>query len=386
MTFSIRFSAVLVAALVCLGAASEDAPVISVICVEADSGVVVHEENADVVRPPASMIKLIQMLVVDEGLEAGRWSLDTPIRVSAKAQAMGGTQVYLEAGETWPLGKLMEAVAVASANDAAMAVAEGLWGGESEYLAFANARARALGMKHTTWHSVHGLPPDKGEEFDQTTARDMALLARACVKRDRIMGWVNQRELQFKPNAVMKYNTNKLLWRMEDCDGLKTGFIRAAGFCIAATAQRDGLRLVAVVMGSPSKYGRFNLAEETMEAGFRDLQPRTVVHAGELLEDTFPVAFCETPRTALVAMADVKALLLAADLKAVEFRYNVPEVLEPPLTAQQVVGSVEIVVGDRVVGQTPVAVPEDLNPKGWRLVVSQGVARWEGLDAHDDAS
>lgn len=353
---------------------------ISVLCVDAATGRVLYEENADIQRPPASMIKLMMMLVIDEGLNEGRWTLDMPITVSAKAEQMGGTQVYLKAGETWSLGKLMQAVAVASANDAAMAVAEGLWESETAYLAFINAYSRSIGMNSTTWHSVHGLPPDNKVDFDQTTARDMAVLARICVTKPRIMAWVNTRELTFREGMATKYNTNKMLWRMEGCDGMKTGFIRAAGFCVTATAERNGTRLIAIVMGSPSKYGRFDLAEAVMTRAFNDLQPRTVIHAGELLAESFPVAYCDTRSTALMALSTVNVVVRSADIDHIEYRYTVPEVLEPPLTARQVIGSVQLVLDNKVIGETSVAVPEDLNPNGWRLVVSRGIARWEGLD------
>ncbi len=228
---------------VCLGvsasvfAAAASAPDVSVICVELDRGLVLYEEHADIKRPPASMIKLMLMLLVAEGYGRGDWTHDTAIPVSALAESMGGTQVYLNAGESWPLGELMRAVSVASANDAAMAVAEGLWGSEAKYLRAANARAGALGMKDTVIHGVHGLPPDNGEDFDQTTARDMAVLAAMCAKEPEIMGLVGQKELQFRPKDATKFNTNKMLWRMDDCDGMKTGFIRAAGFCVTAPEQ-----------------------------------------------------------------------------------------------------------------------------------------------------
>ena len=230
-------------------AAKEEPEIVSTICVEAETGMVLAEENAAIVRPPASMIKMIQMLLVTEGLYKNSWTLETPIHVSLHAQKMGGTQVYLEAGETWTLGELMPAIAVASANDAAMAVAEGLWGSEEKYLEAVNARAKELGMASTEFHSVHGLPPDAGEEPDGTTARDMATLGRACVAYPYIMRLVGAKELQFRPEEAIKHNTNKLLWRMEDCDGIKTGYIRASGFCVTATAQRDGIRLIGVVMG-----------------------------------------------------------------------------------------------------------------------------------------
>lgn len=245
---------------------------VSAICVEAESGRVLFEKDADVARPPASMVKLIQMLLVCEGLRHGEWTLDTPVRVTRNAERMGGTQVFLKAGEAHELGDLMKAVAVASANDAAMAVAEGLWGSKEAYLERANERMRQLGMTNTTFRSVHGLPPEKGELPDATTARDMALLARACVREPLIREWTSMQELVFRPGQATQYNTNKLLWRMADCDGLKTGYIRAAGYCVTGTAQRDGARLIVVVMGHPNNNGRFALARDLLETGFTVLQ------------------------------------------------------------------------------------------------------------------
>jgi D-alanyl-D-alanine carboxypeptidase (penicillin-binding protein 5/6) len=205
---------------------------------------------------------------VAEGLESGGWVAETPIVVSALAQAMGGTQLYLEAGETWPLEELMQAIAVASANDAALAVAEGLWGSKADYLQAANERVRTLGMSDTVIRSVHGLPPDPGELPDETTARDMATLARACVQNKRILTWSKIQSLQLRPEGNEFHNTNKLLGRVEGCDGLKTGYIRAAGYCITATAERDGVRLVCVVMGAERLQERFDRAAELLEAGF----------------------------------------------------------------------------------------------------------------------
>lgn len=281
-------SAVLVlAAGIASGAANTQpaAPEISTICVDASNGAVLSEQNADQQRAPASMVKMIQLLLVAEGLKTGRWTLETPIPISEHAQRMGGTQVFLTKGQTWPLGQLMNAVAVASANDAAMAVAEGLWGSEQAYLEAANLRANELGMSNTIFYSVHGLPPDKGKAGDLTTSRDMAILARHCAQQAQIMEWVGQKEFRFRPGDAVIYNTNKLLWRMENCDGIKTGYTRASGFCVAATAKRDGIRLICVVMGSPSKYGRFNLAKELMEKGFAELRRMQAASEAEPTEE-----------------------------------------------------------------------------------------------------
>ncbi|MFA6243304.1 MAG: serine hydrolase, partial [Candidatus Hydrogenedentales bacterium] len=227
----------------------------------ADTGLVVGERNADEAHAPASMVKLMLMLLVTEGLDAGTWTLETPITISAGAANVGGTQVELKAKESWTLDQLMTAVAVASANNAATAVAEGLWGSVDKYLEAANARAKELGMRGTEYHSVHGLPPGKGELSDVTTARDMTVLAEECIKKPQIMTWVGVREFSLRPEEAPKSNTNKLLFSLEGCDGLKTGFTRAAGYCLTATAVRNGVRLVVVVMGCERLSQRFEVAQ-----------------------------------------------------------------------------------------------------------------------------
>lgn len=248
-----------------------ESPPVSAICIDADSGAVLASDKQHIPRPPASTIKIMLMLLVAEGMDEAKWDGETSITVSRHAQRMGGTQVFLAEGEKWPLDKLMTAVAVASANDAAMAVAEGLWGSKTKYLETANRRARTLGMKATTFNSVHGLPPSRGENPDVTTAHDMALLAKACVAHPTILEWTSQRRFTFRPDYAPYLNSNKLLTRMDNCDGLKTGFIRKAGFCLAATAKRQGVRVVCVVLGHDNSERRFDHARKLMEQGFDKL-------------------------------------------------------------------------------------------------------------------
>lgn len=367
--------------LLCGAAAAKPKQPVSSICVEAETGLVLHQEHANLRRPPASMVKLVQLLMVDEGLEAGRWRLDQPIVVTKHAEKMGGTQVFLEAGEKWPLGHLMKAVAIASANDAAMAVAEGLWGSEEAYLKAMNKRVRELGMVDSKFFSVHGLPPDPGESFDQTTARDMALLARACVKRPRVRDWVSQRQFKFRPQDAVKYSTNKLLWRMPDCDGLKTGYIRAAGFCIAATARRNDIRLISVVMGSPSKYGRFNLAEKLMDDAFASVRRVKVVERGEAVSEPVIVLKGKPPEVRLVAGADIELLLTSEQLKRLKRVPVHPDGLTPPVGANTPVGRVDVLLDGKRLGSAPLVPPVELRPKGWYLHLEDGVAGWKGLSA-----
>ena len=352
----------------------------SVICVEVDRGLVLFEENAGVKRPPASMIKLMLMLLVTEGYERGDWTPDMPLEVSAHAESMGGTQVFLKRGEVWPLDHLMHAVAIASANDAAMAVAEGLWGSETAYLEAANARAVLLGMNDTTIHGVHGLPPEDGKSFDVTTARDMALLSLACIDKPGIMELVVRKELQFRPEDATKFNTNKLLWRMEDCDGLKTGFIRAAGFCISATAQRNGRRLLCIVMGSNSKYGRFQLAEDTFNRFLDDYSEVQLLGKGAPLGVQVPVTNGRAQTAAVSPAGDVSVLLPRQLISQVEVSAIHPETLVAPIRPMAVVGELTVSLHDQTIATVPLMVPEGVEAEGWYLSIRNGVARWNGLE------
>lgn len=351
----------------------------SYLCIDAESGLPLAAKDADVRRPPASMVKLLMLLLADEGVEAGQWRMTDEITVSAEAQRMGGTQVYLEAGDRYPLGKLLEAIAVASANDAAVAVAEGLWGSKEAYLEAANRRARELGMADSTFHSVHGLPPDDRKTFDLTTAHDMALLARACVARPRILGWSRTREIQFKPGQSTSYNTNKLIWRMPDCDGLKTGYIRAAGFCVTATAEREGVRLISVVMGSKSKYGRFNRAEELMDQAFAGLKRQRLVQGGSFLGTPLPAANSDVREVRLRAEGDIWANVPESALDRVRVVAERPDSVEGPLPAGTEVGEVVARLGDTVLGRCPLVLAADLPASGWRLKINEGRAQWHGL-------
>lgn len=349
---------------------------ISSIAVEAETGLILHEENADIVRPPASMIKLMAMLLVSEGVDEGLWALEKQVVASRKAQHMGGTQVYLEAGDTHPLEDLMQAIAVASANDATMAVAEGLWGSEEAYLEAMNTRAAELGMASSEFHSVHGLPPDRGEEFDKTTARDMALLGRTCAQHERIMGWTNLRSIQFREGEPRKYTTNKLMRRRDDMDGMKTGYIRAAGFCITATLKQDGVRVISVVMGHPDKMERFRLAERLLDEGVANVRSGTLVLGG--LEDglSIDVANCEIEEIPLAVTAPIVATTLKEDWDRIEVVWEHPKSLTAPIEKGAVVGVVKAMLGDTVLGETDITVTKALPEASWLWKMEQSVRGW----------
>lgn len=350
-------------------------PSASYIVIEAESGLVLSEHNADVKRPPASMVKMMHMLLVAEGLVAGAWELNTPITVSAHAQSMGGTQVYLRSGEVFPLVQLMRAIAVASANDAAMAVAEGLWGSETACLEAMNRRAIELGMVDTRFNSVHGLPPSAGHEFDQTTARDMALLARECAQHPLILEWTAQKELVFRPGESPRENTNKLIGRMEGCDGLKTGYIRAAGFCLTATATRNGIRLITVVMGTANRYARVNVAEELLEAAFGTVRRVTIVKMDERLDPPIPVHNSPNLAVALAAERDLSVIVQKDDLDKLQLVADLPPALRAPMARGERIGKMAVVLGEHVLAETALLLPVDLVEATWQWKLKRSVLR-----------
>ena len=358
-------------------AAPKPKPDISSICIEAGTGLVIMEDNADKQRPPASMVKMMQLLLVSEGLKTGKWTFEMPVKATPKSAAIGGTGVNLKEGEEFPLGQMMKAVAVCSANDAAMAVAEGLWGDEKTYLETANKRAQELDMKSTKFNSVHGLPPAPGGEFDVTTARDMARLAQFCVLDPSILGWTSTKEIQFRPTDPARKNTNRLLETMANCDGLKTGFINSAGFCLTATAVKDGIRLISVVMGTTSNSNRFIESQKALDAAFGQVTKKQVLSKGAPVGAPVPVANSETATVSLTAAEDLWVVVKQEDADKIEVAPKYPALIQAPLTAGMPVGEVHVELAGKLLGTVALTAPVTLKEADlrWKLLNGLGVAK-----------
>jgi len=242
---------------------------------DAANGQVIFEEQADRANPPASVTKLMTFLVVHDCLRAGSLTLNTPITITREDAGMGGTQVWLEAGETFTVEELLHALLIQSANDAAHALARAAHGSVAAFVSEMNRRAQILGMERTTFRTPHGLPPRsrKASETDATTARDLALLSRELLLHTDVLTYSSVRERTFRPGQpppreVIMRNHNHLLAKVRGVDGLKTGYTAAAGFCLAATAERDGRRLIVVVVGSPDAKSRDIKVAELFERFF----------------------------------------------------------------------------------------------------------------------
>lgn len=244
-------------------AETREAPFKGAIVVDAATGRVLIDEHADEVSPPASMTKLMTFAVLSDKLASGQISLDTPVHVDRSDARMGGTQVYLDPRETFSVEELIYAMLIQSANDAAHALARVAGGGSIEaFVADMNAKARELGMTHSTFRSPHGLPPAdrRLSDSDLTSPRDYAILCRYLLLHTDILKYTSVRERKFGLNRpqgpILMVNHNKLLGRIAGVDGLKTGYTDRAGYCLSATAERNGHRVIVVIMGALGPGGR----------------------------------------------------------------------------------------------------------------------------------
>jgi serine-type D-Ala-D-Ala carboxypeptidase (penicillin-binding protein 5/6) len=277
-------------------------PYVSALVVEVDSGKILFEDHADTVAYPASVLKIMDMLVILDQIEQGKVRLDQMVQVTKEAAQMGGSQVYLDPSEQFSVEDLLYALAVQSANDAAVALAIHVAGSTEGFVALMNKKAEELGMKDSRFYSVHGLPPSKGQKPDQTTARDLALLGRELARRPAIFEYTKTRERPFRDGKFIMRNHNHLLGMVNGCDGFKTGYFQAAGFSIVATAQRDGVRLIAIVMGSKDRKVRDAKTAELLAKGFALVPPKplaaAVVEKTEPAPEKIAAPTSSTPETA----------------------------------------------------------------------------------------
>lgn len=267
------------------------------VLMEASSGEVIYEKKMHEPLPMASITKIMTMVLALEAVESGRAKLDDLITTSEYANRMGGSQIWLEVGEQMPLKEMLYAIAVGSANDAAVAVAEYLCGSEASFADEMNRRARELGMKDTFFSNASGLPPKTlGMDSDHhSSAYDIALLSRHAMSMPLLVEMVSAHEYIMRRDTTGKphlYTLNELLDRVLESgrrygypglDGIKTGMTSEAGYCLAASAKRDGMRLVSVVLGNPTKEARQKDTVALMDYGFRLYEPVTIARAGEPL-------------------------------------------------------------------------------------------------------
>ena len=351
-------------------------PCAAAILVEPQSGQVLFAQNTDTPRPVASVTKVMTILLALEALSQGRVSLEDEFSISQAAAGMGGSQVLLDVGEVQPFSVLLKSAIVGSANDASVAIAEALYGSESVFVERMNERARELGLTDTYFVNCTGLPA----EGQQTTARDVAVMTMAMLSYpayfDFSTVWLD--EVDHGDGRITQLtNTNKLIRLYDGCDGGKTGSTNEAGYCISATAERGGMRLIAVVLGADTGSERFDIASEMLDYGFAHYRLYPVAQEGTKVRGELPVTGGDSAGVPLVLGGALTLLIQKGEEQGIQLVPDLPESVEAPIAAGQEVGGVEVVVDGRAVARIPVLAAREVTAKGLKNALSRVLRAWE---------
>ena len=310
------------------------------ILIEASTGEVLFEKNADEKLVPASMTKMMSMLLIIENIEKGVLKWNQEITVSENAASMGGSQILLEAGEKMTVEDLFKGVAIASGNDAVVALGEAIAGTEEGFVDMMNDRAKELGLKNTNFKTPHGL--DEANHY--SSARDMSTIARELVKHEKVLEFTSVYEDYLREDTDRKIwlvNTNKLVRFYDGVDGLKTGYTESAGYCLTATAKKDGMRIIAVVMGEPDSKTRNQEVSEMLDYSFAQYQLETLLTDSSSL-GKYEVTKAKQKYTEVVPKEDVTVLRKKGD-KTGNATYEVKlNDLKAPIGKGDVIGKLTI--------------------------------------------
>jgi len=352
------FAFLMILVLLAVTVAADDFDAPSYILIEASTGTVLAEHNADEPLPPASVTKVMTMLLVMEAIDDGRLSPDEPVETSEYAASMGGSQVYLKVGETMTVSEMLKCVVVASANDAAVALAEKVAGSEEAFVSLMNRRAAELGMSNTVFKNTNGL--DDTVTGHLTTARDIAVMSRELiVHHPKILEYSSIWTDSIRDGSFGLTNTNRLIRFYRGANGLKTGSTSKAKFCISAAALRDGMQLIAVVMASPTRDARNETAKKLLDYGFANYETKILGQTGMI--SSLPVVSGKCDSVNVTATA-VSVLLGKGEGAKLTVIADYPETLAAPVEAGEEIGSYVYFSGEREVARV-------------KLYAAQGAAR-----------
>ena len=345
------------------GAAEPDVSAPSAILMEEATGEVLYEKNAHERLAPASVTKIMTLLLVMEALESGRIGWDDTVTASAAAAAKGGSQIYLEENEQLPLEEMLKSVVISSANDCATALAEHIAGSESAFVQMMNERAAELGMTDTHFVNCTGLDdePDAAEHL--TTAYDIALMSRELLKHEEIKKYTTIWMDTVRNGEFGLSNTNKLVRFYDGTTGLKTGYTSAAGHCLSASAKRGGMELIAVVLHCDSSPHRFESAKALLNYGFANYalitpQPDEAIGA-------VPVRLGTQESVTPVLQTDAPVLVDKALAASAKSTVQLAEQVTAPVEQGQTLGMLTVKAGDQTLAEIPLVAPEAIPALTW---------------------
>ncbi|MCK8824909.1 D-alanyl-D-alanine carboxypeptidase family protein [Fuchsiella alkaliacetigena] len=330
---------------------------------EVETGQVLFSKNAHDGLPPASMTKIMTMLLTMEALEEGYIDLEEEVVTSRRAASKGGSQIYLSAGERMPVQTLLEAVAIASANDATVALSEHVAGSKEEFVRMMNRRAEQLGMNNTKFVNTTGLPVVGGNHY--ASAYDIALMSRELILNyPEVLDWTAIWMDEIRDGEFILYNTNKLLRRYPGVDGLKTGWTTEAGYSLAATATRDGRRLISVIMKTDSEEERLEESAKLLNYGFRRFNVEDIVSKGELVGEV-EVQEGKQPVVNLETANDLRRSVLVGSRDEIEREIVVDENITAPVEKGKVLGELILSNQNEELGRVELVAAEEVEQLGF---------------------
>lgn len=336
----------------------------SAVLMEADTGAVIFEKNADERRPAASLTKLMTLLLILEKMERGEMRPEDKVTVSEYAAAQTGSQAFLDAHAAYPVKDLLKATIISSGNDSAVALAEYAAGTEEAFTARMNERAAELGLTNTHYMNCTGLPA----ENQYTSARDVAMISREICRYPVYFSfsstWLDSL-IHPSGRVTDLTNTNRLVRFYPDCDGLKTGSTSEAKYCLSATAEKKGMRLIAVVLGVPNSQTRFNEARDMMEYGFAHYARVQVAAAGDLIGVKIPVRLGAREEVDAALGGGLSMLLKNGQAEKLRFETSLPDFLSAPVAKGQEIGQVRVLLGDEIVARLPAVAAQEVRLPGF---------------------
>ena len=334
------------------GRASLDIDVKSAVLIDMNTGTVLYEQNKDAALPPASVTKIMTLLLVFEAIESGKLSYDQMITVSENASSMGGSQIFLEPGEEMSVNDLLKSVIIASANDAALTLAEEVGGSEEEFVRLMNERADQLGMKNTRFENVTGLDDTVSNHL--TSAYDIALMSRELLRHEKVSEYATVWMDTVRNGEFGLTNTNRLIRFYRGITGLKTGYTSNAGFCVSASAKRDDLHLIAVVMGAETSQIRNDAATKLLNYGFANFG----IYSDKDGEIRAVPIKNGTKEEILVKKNGFEGLVNRGELGKITSEEVYFDDLAAPIKANEKVGEVIYKIGEKEIGKADITAIE----------------------------
>ncbi|KAA9026189.1 D-alanyl-D-alanine carboxypeptidase family protein [Niallia endozanthoxylica] len=336
----------------------------SAILIERDTGKVLYEKNSNEQLPPASMTKVMTMLLIMEALDEGKLTMNEKVRASEYAASMGGSQIFLEPGEEMTVQEMLKGIAIGSGNDASVAMAERIAGSEDAFVDMMNKKAKELGLKDTKFKNTTGLPV----EDHYSTAYDMAIMSKELLKYEDITKFTGTYEAYLRENTDKKFwlvNTNKLVRFYPGVDGLKTGFTREAMYCLTATAEKDGMRVIAVVFGAPTSKERNAQVTKMLDYAFNQYKTHPIFERNHVM-GAAKVSKGQKKKVEMVTSESISLLTKKGEtIEDVKQKVTLKKDLKAPIKKGDQIGTLTIKKNGETLVKSPLLAKENIDEASW---------------------